>query len=131
MNCGQSSFTLDSMTRLNVVMVSTADNLRACLEAIYPNPSSASPVHIAVDIEGVALGRKGRIAIIQLLAKDGDTVWLIDVTTLGSLAFNEADSQGRSLRGILEGQGLKKVSRARNLNTEIYDDFLVFLRCTQ
>jgi exonuclease 3'-5' domain-containing protein 1 len=101
------------MDSLNIVMVSTTQALQGCLAAILPTPWPKSPVNIAVDIEGVDLSRKGRISIIQLFVRDGDTVWLIDVTTLGKLAFDEVDSEGRSLRGILQGTAVKKVRDVR------------------
>jgi exonuclease 3'-5' domain-containing protein 1 len=92
----------------NTVLVDTYDTLHACLEDVERIPAPAS---IVVDLEGVYLGRRGRIAIMQLHAQHSNTVWLIDVTTLGARAFDEACSRGKTLRGLLEGMHIRKVSR--------------------
>jgi exonuclease 3'-5' domain-containing protein 1 len=94
------------------VLVDTTDVLHDCLsaQAIAPLPSRTSPVPIAIDVEGINLCRDGRVSIIQLFVKGSDTVWLIDVTTLGNVAFNDVDDQGRSLRGFLQDTSVTKVS---------------------
>ena len=97
------------MVVYKTVLVDTSDSLRNCLSVINPLPLQA-PVHIAVDLEGVKLCRDGRLSIIQLFVKGSDTVWLIDVTTLGNVAFDTVDEQGRSLRGFLEDPTVVKVS---------------------
>ena len=100
------------MVVYKIVLVDNVDSLRGCLSVINPLPSPGSPVHshIAMDLEGVDLCRDGRLSIIQLFVKDSDTVWLIDITTLGNVAFNDVDEQGRSLRSLLEDPTVIKVS---------------------
>jgi exonuclease 3'-5' domain-containing protein 1 len=97
------------MTSLKTIIVDTTDALRDCLAAIIPQRPRKSPIHIAVEVEGVNLGRTGKVCIIQLFARGGDTVWLVDVTTLKNVAFNYVDDRGRSLRGIFENSIIKKV----------------------
>lgn len=97
------------MVALKIVLVESVSALHDCLSAIAPLPSTG-PVHVAVDIEGVNLSRDGRISIIQLFVKGSDTVWLIDVTTLGDVAFDDVDNQARSLRGFLQDPTVTKVS---------------------
>lgn len=92
-----------SVTRL----VDECFGLKECIKDVYSaNPKEA----VAVDLEGVDLGRQGRVAIMQLHAKGSCTVWLIDVTVLGSSAFDTTDDKGKSLRGLLEDSAIKKVS---------------------
>jgi len=91
---------------LKVVLVDNTPTLQACIAALWPD--NTYPIEIAVDIEGVDLGRDGCISIIQFFLRGSDTVWLVDVTTLGTRAFDEADAQGRSLRQLLEGNDSKK-----------------------
>jgi exonuclease 3'-5' domain-containing protein 1 len=95
------------MTSLKTIIVDTTDALNDCLAAI--SPQHYSPVHIVVDTEGVSQGRTGKACIIQLFARGGDTVWLVDITTLKNSAFDHVDDQGRSLRGIFENSTIRKV----------------------
>jgi hypothetical protein len=92
----------------DTVLVDTCDKLHACLEDVERIPAPAS---VVVDLEGINICRHGRIAIMQLHAQGSNTVWLIDVTTLGARAFDEACSRGKTLRGLLEGPHIRKVSR--------------------
>eukprot|EP00929_Paragymnodinium_shiwhaense_P094700 TRINITY_DN55462_c0_g1_i1.p1 TRINITY_DN55462_c0_g1~~TRINITY_DN55462_c0_g1_i1.p1 ORF type:complete len:348 (+),score=43.47 TRINITY_DN55462_c0_g1_i1:77-1120(+) len=57
---------------------------------------------LAIDLEGVDLGRTGDICIVQIGAVDG-RVWLFDVTTLGHRAFDNG------LRSLLEDPGTAKL----------------------
>jgi hypothetical protein len=115
--------TLNMPTPDTVRFVDTYDKLHACLEDVESIPT---PHSVAVDLEGVCLGRHGRIAIMQLHAQHSNTVWLIDVTTLGARVFDEACSRGKTLRGLLEGLHIRKVSslacsgRKRVARLEIY-----------
>ena len=59
----------------DTVLVDTYDKLHACLKDVEYIPTPAS---VAVDLEGVDLGRHGRISIMQLHAQRSNTVWLID-----------------------------------------------------
>ena len=60
---------------------------------------------IAVDLEGVRLGRTGTIAPLQLCAEPRGTTYIVDVSTLGSAAFDDA----ARLRGLLESSDIKKL----------------------
>jgi len=88
------------------IMVDTLQTLVACLAEVQSSPPPSS---VAVDLEGVNLGRSGRVAIIQLYAEGSDTVWLVDITTLGAAAFDQTDANGNSLRSLLEGTSVRKV----------------------
>ncbi|KAJ6615831.1 ribonuclease H-like domain-containing protein [Mycena sp. CBHHK59/15] len=85
------------------VLVDTIPLLRLCLSEIGDAKS------LAVDLEGVALCRSGKLCIIQLKATGGDTIWLIDVVVLGAAAFEESDAHGHSLKAILESSSIRKV----------------------
>ncbi|KAG2008782.1 hypothetical protein CC2G_014176 [Coprinopsis cinerea AmutBmut pab1-1] len=77
--------------------------------APIPNASTTHVPTIAVDLEGVKLNRYGRVCIVQMKLDVSNTVWLLDVTTLGSIAFDHADGVGRSVRWILQHPGIKKL----------------------
>jgi exonuclease 3'-5' domain-containing protein 1 len=88
-------------------LVDDSESLKACLADLYSTPSRSA---IAVDLEGVDLGRTGKLSLMQLYAGgNSNTVWIVDVTTLGARAFDEMDERGNSLRGLLESEDIKKV----------------------
>jgi exonuclease 3'-5' domain-containing protein 1 len=62
---------------------------------------------VAVDLEGVNLGREGELCIIQVAtARRGDPIVLFDVVALGAGAF---DGPGEALRALLEDAGVEKL----------------------
>ena len=110
---------------MKIALVDNTPTLQKCLAAICPHASD-----IAIDIEGVSLGRNGRIAIVQLFARGSKTVWLVDVTTLGARAFDEADEQGRCLRDVFKDSNRKKV-RVHDEIPSTSKPCLVLLRCSE
>ena len=88
-----------------IVFVATPEQLDACFIDIASNNASK----VAIDLEGIDLCRNGRISILQLIAEGSDTIWLIDVTTIGRAAFEHQDTDGRSLKSILESRDITKV----------------------
>jgi len=53
------------------VMVDTLDTLADCLAEVLSLPPPSS---VAVDLEGVSLGRSGRVAVMQLYVEGSDIV---------------------------------------------------------
>ncbi|KAF8958158.1 ribonuclease H-like domain-containing protein [Flammula alnicola] len=91
-----------------IIFVDTAVLLEECLSDI--SSSTSNPVSkLAIDLEGVELCRFGRISILQILSDTSDTIWLIDITTLGKEAFDHADPEGRTLKRVLENGDTKKL----------------------
>jgi exonuclease 3'-5' domain-containing protein 1 len=82
-----------------VCMVSTVAALAAVTARL-----SACPA-VAVDLEGVDLGRQGRVATLQLCGATRDVTYIVDVVTLGSAAF----SAKAGLRALLESATIKKL----------------------
>jgi hypothetical protein len=96
------------MAPTSIILVDTEDLLERCIADI--SSTDARPVtKLAIDLEGVELCRFGRIALLQIIAYCSRIIWLVDVTTLGKLAFDHSDAEGRSLRLILESGATKKV----------------------
>ncbi|KAH6629773.1 ribonuclease H-like domain-containing protein [Boeremia exigua] len=76
------------------------------LQEFLPVLSQSSGLYF--DIEGFNLSRHGTIAIISILAHPSNQVQLIDVSTLGALAFSTASEDGKTLRSILEDHSIRK-----------------------
>lgn len=62
---------------------------------------------IAVDLEGVELGRHGRISLLQIATSSFGHVFLVDVHLLGSSAFS---SHGYTLQHLLEDPCIQKLA---------------------
>ncbi|RAK83046.1 hypothetical protein BO79DRAFT_233655 [Aspergillus costaricaensis CBS 115574] len=68
-----------------------------------------TPASIYIDLEGMNLGREGRISIIRIFLYPHNHVYLLDIRTLGATAFNHATNTGTTLRSILESFMISKV----------------------
>jgi exonuclease 3'-5' domain-containing protein 1 len=101
----------------NFELADTLPLLATCLAEISPLPLPSQAISLAVDLEGVDLCRHGRVSIMQIMSNLSAKVWLIDVTVLGRQAFDYTDPDGRSLRGILEGEGIRKASTRDAITT--------------
>lgn len=95
------------MACFSVCVVDSITLLEICLHDL----ASESVTSLSIDLEGVDLCRYGRLSLIQILANKADTIWLIDVTTLGATAFVHLDAEGRSLQAILESKATQKVTQ--------------------
>ncbi|KAJ6003283.1 hypothetical protein N7451_005830 [Penicillium sp. IBT 35674x] len=62
-----------------------------------------------IDLEGIRLGRHGSISIMSLYVPFKKRVYLIDVYRLGKEAFSTINSDGKSLKSILESPEILKV----------------------
>lgn len=90
------------------ILVDTTSLLDDCITNISGTPDN--PVgKLAIDLEGIELSRIGRMSLVQIIADKSDTIWVVDITVLGVLAFDHVDPEGRSLRHILESSATQKV----------------------
>lgn len=81
------------------------DSVPALADATAALTLLAAGHGLAVDLEGVNLGRTGEIATVQLCGEPRGTTYIVDVTTLGSAAFEEAGG----LRRLLEDVATRKL----------------------
>ncbi|KAF9528395.1 ribonuclease H-like domain-containing protein [Crepidotus variabilis] len=93
------------MSSHTIQLVDTTVLLDSCLLDI----TSLSTTKLAVDLEGVNLCRDGTISLLQILSVASQTIWIIDVTVLGVLAFSHSNLNGDTLKSVLEGSQVTKV----------------------
>ncbi|KAK4059749.1 hypothetical protein Trihar35433_10565 [Trichoderma harzianum] len=65
-----------------------------------------------IDLEGERLGRNGSVSLMTVLvfpSESIDRLFVIDIYTLGSAAFDTVGEHGKSLRNILEAPEMSKV----------------------
>ncbi|KAF2218186.1 ribonuclease H-like domain-containing protein, partial [Elsinoe ampelina] len=67
------------------------------------------PPRFYMDCEGNNLSRQGTLSLLTILLEPENEVHLIDVTTLGRLAFTTPGKDGRTLQAILESSKIVKV----------------------
>lgn len=93
--------------------VSLSDSIRfidtvAGLHAAVAEIRALATGALAIDLEGVDLGRYGEICIVQIaLARSGAPIYLFDICALGASAFD--DTGAASLRSLCEDDALEKL----------------------
>lgn len=93
-----------------VHLVNSYGSLMRLLVDIEGLASRNSDVAVAVDFEGVKLCRNGQLCLVQLTcSNDPGFVFVLDVHMLGKRAFSMATPNGTSMKGILEGEQIRKV----------------------
>lgn len=97
------------MASNTTILADTITLINDLLADLLPHVFNPRAITLAVDLEGIKLCRNGKISVVQIMSNVSEVVWLVDVTTLGSQAFDHVDPYGRTLRMILEDTGIKKV----------------------
>jgi exonuclease 3'-5' domain-containing protein 1 len=86
------------------------DSPSALKDFISSLPDLEGPVpSLYIDLEGNNLSRKGTLSLVTILVEPRHTVHLVDITGLGKQAFQVAGPDDRTLKSILESQGIVKV----------------------
>lgn len=94
-------------SEVSISFIDTREGICEVIEALMDTP--ATPPSIYIDLEGMNLGREGRISIIQIFLYPHNHIYLVDIRTLGATAFNHAATTGTTLRSILESFMIPKV----------------------
>lgn len=85
------------------LLVSTVAHLAEVLDKLTLETNV--PPHLYIDVEGINLSRNGSISILTLFDRSSKLVYLIDIHTLGTVAFSTASAT----RKTLDGSPLKTV----------------------
>jgi len=87
-----------------------------------------SPPSLYVDLEGINLSREGSISILQIYVAPKKRTYLVDIHTLGSVAFDTADERGHTLRSVLQSPSIPKVFfDVRNDSDALFSHFKIDL----
>lgn len=92
--------------KMEVEMIDDAKALKAFLDGLPPNDTKPN---LYVDLEGNNLSRNGTLSLVTMLVEPRHTVHLIDVHILGKDAFTTANTNGATLKQILEFNSITKV----------------------
>ena len=104
-----------------LVDVLLLDDAAACAAHLGPLIAARDPV--AVDFEGVALGRSGRLCLAQVAPSNGPTL-LVDVCAMGAAAFR----RGRLGELLEDARVLKLVFDCRSDSAALHHQFGVKMR---
>lgn len=86
------------------------------------------PPSLYIDIEGINLSRHGSISIIQIFLLPRNRTYLVDIHTLGQLAFTTPSASGTTFKMVLEsGQIQKAFFDVRNDSDALYNHFSIHL----
>ncbi|RMZ30118.1 hypothetical protein D0859_05785 [Hortaea werneckii] len=109
-----------------VTIVDTEDQIVSMLEALASLESFSN--NIFVDMEGVNLSRYGSISLMQIYVPESTDIFIVDIHTLGTQAFDITGPQGNTLGNLLEGiEVTKYLFDARNDADALYALFNIRL----
>lgn len=83
-------------------LISTTAELKAYLSSIPPSTT------LYLDLEGKSLSRNGTLTLITILLHPQGVLKVVDVLSLGKLAFMTTSKDGKSLKSIFEDPGIQK-----------------------
>ncbi|KAI9715966.1 MAG: hypothetical protein M1812_005600 [Candelaria pacifica] len=107
-------------------IIDTIESLTSLLSTLVNLPTT--PPALYLDVEGTNLSRHGKVSIIELLALPLKHVYLIDIHTLGEEAFSAANTDGWTLKAILEASNIPKVFfDVRSDSDALYGNFKIEL----
>ena len=112
------------------IVLDTAAALSKMLDGLDGVPTQ--PPSLYFDLEGERLSRHGSISILQLHVLPSKRTYLVDVHTLQHTAFSTCGENGRTLKEILECDGIPKVFfDVRNDSDALYSHFNISLAGVQ
>lgn len=93
--------------KIETVVIDSVSLVQSVIDAVIELPTDIPSLFI--DLEGVELGRHGSISIMSLYLPCIKRVYLIDIYGLKTEAFSAVNSDGKSLKSILESSVILKV----------------------
>ncbi|KAF2678020.1 hypothetical protein K458DRAFT_423432 [Lentithecium fluviatile CBS 122367] len=87
-------------------LIDTPESISSLVSTLSTLPTN--PPSLYLDLEGINLSRSGSISILQLFILPTATTHLVDIHTLGTLAFTTPSATGDTLKSILESAAVPK-----------------------
>ncbi|KAF7940741.1 uncharacterized protein EAE97_006927 [Botrytis byssoidea] len=112
-----------------ISLTDTAEGIIELIDSLGHSDLPTSPPSVYIDLEGINVGRKGSIAILQVYILPVKKTFLVDVHNLRERAFSTPNSSGLTLKAILESEFIPKVIfDVRNDSDALYSHFGVKLQ---
>ena len=90
----------------NPQLVDTPEAVKALVDTLFSLEADCASIY--VDLEGVSLSRHGSISLIQIWIPLHQQAFFVDVYMLGTRTFDTLNSDGKTMRSILESERIKK-----------------------
>lgn len=125
-----------STAKPTVILVDSVEGISALVYSLITFPIRTNSVFLPegppalyIDVEGVNLGRRGSVSILQIYLLPADRTYIVDVHRLGERAFSTPSPCGTTLRQILEDYRTPKVFfDVRHDSDALYTRFGIQLR---
>lgn len=112
-----------------ISLTDTPEGIIELIDLLSHSDLPTSPPSVYIDLEGINVGRKGSIAILQVYVLPNKKTFLVDVHNLREQAFSTPNSSGLTLKAILESAIIPKVIfDVRNDSDALYSHFGVKLQ---
>ncbi|OBT74501.1 hypothetical protein VF21_06920 [Pseudogymnoascus sp. 05NY08] len=109
----------------DITFVDSEASLLLLLDSIANLPTE--PPSLYMDMEGIKLGRHGSISILSLYIAPTEKTYLVDVHTVKETAFSTTNSNGTSLKTVLESPDIPKVVfDIRNDSDALFSHFQIY-----
>lgn len=97
------------LPQYTIVFIEDTDSMQDLINTIskLAQPKDQALV-LFMDTEGYSLGRNGTLSIVQIYIRELSTVYIVDVHTLGGLAFTTSTPESGSFKDILESTNISK-----------------------
>jgi exonuclease 3'-5' domain-containing protein 1 len=121
---------LHQPTDISTTFVNSTAAISALVDTLTNLPTN--PPSIYVDLEGIELSRTGSISLISILVQPTLSrrhAYLVDIYTMGSIAFTTTGLLKKTLKAILESPDISKVFfDVRNDSDALYAHFAISLQ---
>ena len=94
---------VNSFKETNIIFIETINDTIKYVEKILKSESI-----IAIDCEGIFLGKEGKLTLLQIAVLSGE-VYVFDILKGGSLMFVGLDDENRGLKHLLENNKILKI----------------------
>lgn len=108
---GYETRTINTFPTPAIIVVNTWAMLSSLIDDVYTLDHHRTSPQLAVDLEGAKFQRNGDISIVQISSHELDSVYLVDIYTLGNAVFDVKGAKHStcSLRTILESTTISKL----------------------
>ncbi|KAI9764671.1 MAG: hypothetical protein M1835_007531 [Candelina submexicana] len=107
---------------MSSIIIDTVESLTGLLSTLVDLPTM--PPSLYLNVEGENLSRHGKVSIMELFVLPLNRVYLVDIHVLGQEAFTAANTDGWTLKAVLEAPKIPKVFfDVRNDSDALYGNF--------
>src|ERR1700722_17756539 len=116
--------TATAKPQTGTTVISSPDGLFLLLDTLFGLP--VDPPSLYFDLEGIKLGRLGSLSLLLLYVAPQLMTYIVNIHILGAEAFTTINSNGSSLKTVLESPKIPKVFfDIRNDSDALYNHYYI------